>query len=134
MITATFRKSPLFRFIAFTVLAAFAGMLPAQPKLRAGGHCDAASGQMIHITHHFEPPQMVGLKSILKTRLVSTSSWTRAKPYARADQKEEFNKIIKYFLVSLAMPIRTCGSTCLLMNPTASSLKFSAKRKWAAIF
>ena len=63
------------------------------------------AGQMIHITRHFEPPQMVGLKINLKDPFSFNFIMDQGEsPMSDADQKEEFNKIIKYFLVSLAMP------------------------------
>ena len=62
-------------------------------------------GQMIHVTSHFEPPQMVGLKINLKDPFSFDFIMDQGEsPMSNDDRKEEFNKIIKYFLVSLAMP------------------------------
>ena len=59
-------------------------------------------GQMIHVTRHFEPPQMVGLKIDLKDPFSFNFIMDQGEsPMSSDDQKEEFNKIIKYFLVSL---------------------------------
>jgi len=105
MNTATFRKSPLFRFIALTVLVAFVGLLPAQPSYAQVSIVMTPPGQMIHVTNHFEPPQMVGLKIDLKDPFSFNFIMDQGETPMPSDvQKEEFNKIIKYFLVSLAMP------------------------------
>ncbi len=105
MNTTTFRKSPLFRSIAFTVLVAFIGMLPAQPSYAQVAIVMPPPGQMIHVTSHFEPPQMVGLKIDLKDPFSFDFIMDQGeRPMSDFDKKEEFNKIIKYFLVSLAMP------------------------------
>ena len=62
-------------------------------------------GQMVHVTRHFEPPQMVGLKIDLKDPFSFNFIMDQGEsPMSDLDKKEEFNKIIKYFLVSLAMP------------------------------
>src|SRR5580698_4545969 len=105
MSTITLKKSPLFRFIAYTVLVAFIGLLPAQPSYAQVTIIMPPPGQMIHITRHFEPPQMVGLKINLKDPFSFNFIMDQGEsPMSDSDQREEFNKIIKYFLVSLAMP------------------------------
>ena len=99
------KQFPLFRFIAYTVLVAFVGMLPASPSYAQVSIVMPAPGQMIHITSHFEPPQMVGLKVDLKDPFTFNFIMDQGeKAMSTPDQKEEFNKIIKYFLVALAMP------------------------------
>ena len=105
MSTITIKKSPLFRFIAYTVLAAFAMMLPVQPSYAQVAIVMPPAGQMIHITRHYEPPQMLGLKINLKDPFSFDFIMDQGQSQmSAADQRAEFNKIIKYFLVSLAMP------------------------------
>lgn len=103
----TLKSFPLFRFIAYTVLVAFVGLLPAQPSYAQVSIVMPAPGQMIHITRHFEPPQMLGLQVNLKDPFSFNFIMDQGESeMSNADKKEEFNKIIKYFLVSLAMPNR----------------------------
>jgi len=105
MSTITFRKSFFFRLIAITVLAAFALLLPVQPSFAQVAIVMPPAGQMIHITNHFEPPQMLGIKVDLKDPFSFDFIMDRGQiPMPEDVQKEEFNKIIKYFLVSLTMP------------------------------
>ena len=103
--TKSFRKSSLFRFITYSVLTAFVGFLPVQPSYAQVAIVMPAPGQMIHVTRHFEPPQMVGLKINLKDPFSFGFIMDKGEsPMSDAVKKEEFNKIVKYFLVSLAMP------------------------------
>ncbi len=105
MSTTSFRKSSLFRYIAFTVLAAFLGLLPVQPSWAQVSISMPPVGQMVHITNHFEPPQMVGLKINLKDPFSFGFIMDQGQsPMSDSVKKDEYNKIIKYFLVSLAMP------------------------------
>jgi len=105
MSTITFKKTSLFRFIVSVVLVAFIGLLPAQPSYAQVSIVMPAPGQMIHITRHFEPPQMVGLKINLKDPFNFDFIMDRGEtPMSDSVEKEEFNKIIKYFLVALTMP------------------------------
>ena len=100
-----FRRAPVFRFIILAVVFSFAAMLPAQPSYAQETLMMPPPGQMIAVTGHFEPPQMVGLKVDLKNPFSFGFIMDKGqKPMADADRREEFNKIIKYFLVSLAMP------------------------------
>ena len=101
----TFRKSPLFRYIALTVLIAFTSFFPVQPGYTQGAIIMPPPGQMIHFTDHFEPPQMVGLKVNFKNPFSFDFIMDQGQnPMSDDIKKEEFNKIIKYFLVSLTMP------------------------------
>ncbi len=105
MSTRSFRQSSFFRFSAFTVLVAFTGFLPAQPVYSQVAIMMPPVGQMVHVTQHFEPPQMVGLKIDLKNPFSFGFIMDQGEsPMGYDVKKEEFNKIIKYFLVSLAMP------------------------------
>jgi hypothetical protein len=80
-------------------------MVPVQPSFAQVAVVMPPVGQMIHITGHFEPPQMVGLKINLKDPFSFGFIMDQGEnPMSDAVKKEEFNKIIKYFLVSLAMP------------------------------
>ena len=135
MNTATFRKSPLFRFIALTVLAAFVGLLPAQPSWAQVAIVMPPPGQMIHVTHHFEPPQMVGLKVDLKDPFSFDFIMDQGEtPCLVMSRKKNLIRLLNTSWCPWPCLIRTCGSTFLLMNPNASSPKFSRKQKWAAIF
>ncbi|MBF0511058.1 MAG: hypothetical protein HQL13_01875, partial [Candidatus Omnitrophica bacterium] len=105
MKTLTLRKSPLFRVIAFTVLTAFIGMVPATPSYAQVTMVMPAAGTMVHVTKPYDPPQMVGVKVDLKDPFnFNFIMDPGAKPMAGDVEKNEFNKLIKYFLVSLAMP------------------------------
>ena len=105
MSSISFRKSLLFRCIAYTVLAAFVGLLPTQPSYAQVAIVMPSAGQMIHVTSHFEPPQMMGLKVNLKDPFSFDFIMDQGQSQmSDSVKKEEFNKIIKYFLVSLAMP------------------------------
>ena len=91
--------------MVLTVLAAFTGMLPAQPSYAQESIFLPPPGQLINITRHFEPAQMVGLKINLKDPFSFGFIMDQGESrMSDADTKEEYNKIIKYFLVSLAMP------------------------------
>ena len=105
MSTITFRKSSLFRYIAYSVLTAFVSLLPVGPGWAQVSIVMPPAGQMIRVTDHFAPPQMVGLKINLKDPFSFGFIMDQGQtPMSDTVKKEEYNKIIKYFLVSLAMP------------------------------
>ena len=102
---SSFRKSPIFRHIAYVLLFAFTTFLPVSPSYAQVAFVLPSAGQMVHRTMSFEPPQMLGLKVNLKDPFTFDFIMDEGQsPMADDVKKEEFNKIIKYFLVSLAMP------------------------------
>jgi len=93
------------KIISIVVIMAFLGTSINTPVNAQVAIIMPPPGQMIHITRHFEPPQMVGLKIDLKDPFSFNFIMDQGEnPMSTYDQKEEFNKIIKYFLVSLTMP------------------------------
>ncbi|MBF0511966.1 MAG: hypothetical protein HQL13_06525 [Candidatus Omnitrophica bacterium] len=105
MNTLTLRKSPLFRAMAYMVLTAFIMMMPVHPALAQVAIVMPKPGTMVHVTKPFEPPQMIGLKVNLKDPFNFKFIMDQGEASMSDDiKRQEFNKIIKYFLVSLAMP------------------------------
>jgi len=105
MDTTSFRKSWFFRYTVFTVLTAFIGFVPVRPSFAQVAITMPPPGEMIHVTSHFAPPQMLGLKINLKSPFNFDFIMDQGEmPMSGDIKKEEFNKLIKYFLVSLTMP------------------------------
>jgi len=104
MKTNNFRKSAGFQYVIFTVLTAFLGM-PVTPSYAQMTFVMPPPGQMVHLTGQFEPAQMVGLKVNLKDPFSFDFIMDQGQtPMSDEAKKIEFNKMIKYFLVSLTMP------------------------------
>jgi len=94
-----------FRFTAASLTAFLSCMMPVNPSFAQEAVVLPAPGQMIHVTRSFEPAQMIGLKVNLKDPFRFDFIMDQGQiSMPEALQKQEFNKLIKYFLVSLTMP------------------------------
>ena len=95
----------LFKAIAIAVLVAFVSLIPVET-----GYAQTIMpqpGDMVHITGAFTPTLMRGLRVDLKDpfNLYFVMS-NGEKTFAQGEQKEEYQKLIKYFMASLITPKR----------------------------
>ncbi len=95
----------LFKAIAIAVLIAFVSLIPVE-----SGYAQTLlpkPGAMVPLTGAFTPTLMRGLRVDLKDpfNLYFVMS-NGEKPFARGEQKEEYKKLIKYFMASLITPNR----------------------------
>ncbi|MBF0330539.1 MAG: hypothetical protein HQL17_01275 [Candidatus Omnitrophica bacterium] len=97
-------KFPLFKAIAIAVIVAFVSMIPAQ-----SGYAQMLPkpGQMVPTSERFMPPLMMGLRVDVKDpfnfSFVMSNGQAALAPDAK---KDEYNKLIKYFMASLITPNR----------------------------
>lgn len=100
-----FRHSLAFRVIAVTVMSAFLGMIPLESGYAQVVMHMPPVGEMVHITSHFEPAQMVGLRVDVKDPFQFYFVMDKGQQAMSDDvKKAEYEKLIKYFLASLTTP------------------------------
>lgn len=99
---AQFKHTLLFRSIAIAVITAFIAMIPAQSGYAQVVMQMPAPGQMVHQTGRFDPALMAGLRVDLKDPFNFYFIMDRGEKEMADDvKKEEYSKLIKYFLSSL---------------------------------
>lgn len=98
------KHTPLFRSIALTVIMTFVAMIPAQSSYAQVVMQMPSPGVMIHQTGRFEPALMAGMRVDLKDPFSFYFIMDRGEKDMVDDvKKNEYSKLIKYFLSSLTI-------------------------------
>ncbi|MBF0569332.1 MAG: hypothetical protein HQL18_00955 [Candidatus Omnitrophica bacterium] len=99
------KRTGLFRIVAVAVITAFVTMIPAQSGFAQVVVQMPPAGQIVHLSSHFEPAQMAGLRVNLKDPFSFYFVMDKGeRPMADDVKRQEYQKLIKYFLASLTIP------------------------------
>ncbi len=94
-----------FKGVTFVVLAAFIAMIPAESGYAQVIAPMPPPGEMTAVSGSFSPACMVGMRMDLKNPFNFYFVMNKGEQFLEADiKKNEYNKLIKYFLASLTTP------------------------------
>ncbi|MBF0593490.1 MAG: hypothetical protein HQL22_00830 [Candidatus Omnitrophica bacterium] len=100
-----FTQTSWFRGVAYTVIVAFLGMIPAQSGFAQVVATMPMPGTMVHLSSPFQPANVSGMKVDFKDPFHFYFIMDNGQQVMNDDmKKKEYEKIIKYFMASLTTP------------------------------